>query len=239
MSAEFGEYDCNSSFVSQAISYFDAHSMSWTAWSWYSQGGATLIQECKYPQLMSDYNGTPLPSMGTYIYQRLLNYAGVTGGTPTPTPTLPPVSGPVSKLWYFAEGRAGAGFTEFLTLGNPTSSACQVTITYLTQPDGKPNGTKTVSVHVPAATRVTEWVDGDLGTSPAGPGISDAATVSVNSTATPSCSGIVAERPMYFNALGTNSGSDVLGVTHTSSTLYFADLASGSQAGGGSVASFL
>jgi len=145
----------------------------------------------------------------------------------------------VSKVWYFAEGRAGGGFKEFLTLGNPTSTACQVTITYLTQPDGKPNGTKTVSVTVPAATRVTQWVDGDLGTSPSGPGISDAATVSVNNAATPACGGIVAERPMYFNALGTSSGSDVLGVTHTSSTFYFADLASGSQAGGGSVASFL
>ena len=152
---------------------------------------------------------------------------------------MPPVSGPVSKLWYFAEGRAGGGFKEFLTLGNPTSADCQVTITYLTQPDGHANGTKIVSVKVPAATRVTEWVDGDLGTSPNGPGISDAATVSVNSSATPACSGIVAERPMYFNAQGTNSGSDVLGVTHTSSSFYFADLATGSQPGGGSVASFL
>ncbi len=159
--------------------------------------------------------------------------------TPTPTPTLPPVSGPVSKVWYFAEGRAGAGFKEFLTMGNPTGNNCQVNITYLTQPDGGPNGTKTVSVSVPAFRRVTEWVDGDLGTSPTGPGISDAATVTVDTAATPNCSGIVAERPMYFNALGTNSGSDVVGVTHAGTTFYFADLATGSQAGGGSSSSFL
>jgi hypothetical protein len=82
-------------------------------------------------------------------------------------------------------------------------------------------------------------VDGDLGTSPSGPGISDAAIVSVNSSATPNCSGIVAERPMYFTALGTNSGSDVVGVTHTGTTFYFADLPVGGQAGGGSYASFL
>ena len=44
---------------------------------------------------------------------------------------------------------------------------------------------------------------------------------------------------MYFNALGTNSGSDVVGVTHTSTTFYFADMAVGKQAGGGSVSSFL
>ena len=157
----------------------------------------------------------------------------------SPTPTLPPVSGPVSKVWYFAEGRAGAGFKEFLTLGNPTGTDCQVTITYLTQPDSGLAGSKTVAVDVPASKRVTEWVDGDLGTSPSGHGISAAATVSVNSAASPSCSGIVAERPMYFNALGTNSGSDVVGVTHTSTTFFFADLATGSQPGGGSVSSFL
>ncbi len=238
MSAEFGEYQCGSSFVSSAISYFDSHMMGWTAWAWYnvsstSQGG------CGYPQLILDYNGTPSQSMGAYIYQQLLNYANVTSSSPTPTPTLPPVTGPVSKLWYFAEGRAGAGFKEFLTLGNPTNNACQVTIQYLTQPDSGNGGTKTVSVSVPASRRVTEWVDGDLGTSPTGPGISNAAIVSVNSGATPNCSGIVAERPMYFNALGTNSGSDVVGVTHTGTTFYFADLAVGAQAGGGSYASFL
>ncbi len=169
----------------------------------------------------------------------LFAYGPGSNPTPTPTPTLPPVSGPVSKVWYFAEGRAGGGFKEFLTLGNPTANACQVNITYLTQPDSGTGGTKTVSVSVPASKRVTEWVDGDLGTSATGPGISDAATVSVDTTTTPNCSGIVAERPMYFNALGTNSGSDVVGVTHTGTTFYFADLAVGSQAGGGSYSSFL
>ncbi len=169
----------------------------------------------------------------------------IQSGVPTPTvspsltPTPPPVSGPVSKVWYFAEGRAGAGFKEFLTMGNPTTNPCQVKITYLTQPDRGPAGTKTVSVSVPAAHRVTEWVDGDLGTAPSGPGISDAATVSVDTTATPKCSGIVAERPMYFSALGTTGGSDVVGVTHTGTTYYFADLPVGSQPGGGNSSSFL
>jgi hypothetical protein len=192
--------------------------------------------------LVSDYNGTPLANMGTYIYQQLLNYAGVSGGgPPSPTPTLPPVTGPVSKIWYFAEGRAGAGFDEFLTLGNPTGTNCQVTITYMTHTDGGVDGTKTVSVPVNASTRVTRWVDADLGTSRSGPGISVAATVSVDTTSTPTCTGIVAERPMYFNARaqGTNSGSDVVGVTHPGTTFYFADLATGSQPGGGSSASYL
>ncbi len=219
-----------------AVNYFDQHMMGWTAWAWYSTGG-TNAQEVGYPQLVSNYNGTPLANMGTYIHQQLLSYVNI--GVPSPTPTLPPVTGPVSKVWYFAEGRVGAGFSEFLTLGNPTSATCQVNLTYLTQPDSGPGGTKTFSFSVPASTRVTRWVDSDLGTSTTGHGISDAAMISVNTTATPTCNGIVAERPMYFTALGTRSGSDVVGVTHTSTTFYFADLAAGTQLGGGSYSSFL
>jgi hypothetical protein len=220
MSAESGQYDCKSDYMSQLLAYFDAHNIGWTAWSWYDVGNPKSI--CGYPQLITDYNGIPAASMGTYIYQHLLSYANGApppsptpnpSPSPTPPPPPPPVTGPVSKLWYFAEGRAGGGFKEFLTLGNPTNTNCQVTIEYLTQPDQGPGGTKTVSVSVPASRRVTEWVDGDLGTSPTGPGISDAAIVSVDTTITPSCSGIVAERPMYFNALGSNSGSDVVGIT--------------------------
>jgi hypothetical protein len=82
-------------------------------------------------------------------------------------------------------------------------------------------------------------VDGDLSTSPTGPGISDAAIITVDNTRTPNCSGIVAERPMYFNAMGIKSGSDVVGITHTGTTFYFADLAVGNEAGGGSYTSFI
>ena len=161
--------------------------------------------------------------------------------TPSPTPTATSASGPVSKLWYFAEGRVGAGFDEFLTLGNPTSNNCQVTITYMTQPDRGAGYSKSVSVPVAPSTRVTRWVDSDLGTSRAGPGISVAATVSVDTTTTPGCTGIVAERPMYFNAhvQQVNSGSDVLGVTSPGTTFYFADLAIGNQPGGGFYSSYL
>jgi len=242
ISAENGEYDCGTGYLSQLYSYFDAHMIGWVGWSWVSVGSI-----CKYPQLISDYSGTPSANTGILIYQYLRAYASVPAPiptpspspTPSPTPPPTPVTGPVNKVWYFAEGRAGAGFKEYLTLGNPTTTACQVSIQYLMQADNGTTGSKTVAVTVPASRRVTEWVDGDLGTTPTGPGISNAATVSVNSSATPACSGIVAERPMYFNALGTNSGSDVVGVTHTGTTFYFADLAVGAQLGGGTYASFL
>src|SRR5205823_510880 len=74
----------------------------------------------------------------------------ITNTTPTPTPTptkipsptatpspTPPPGGtvPVNTQWYFAEGRVGAGFKEYLTLGNPSSTACQVTLQYFYTPD--------------------------------------------------------------------------------------------------------
>src|SRR5205085_9707435 len=52
--------------------------------------------------------------------------------------------------------------------------------------------------------------------------------VSVNSTTTPNCKGVIAERPIYFtNFAGVSSGSDVLGATHTGKTFYFADVSTG------------
>src|SRR5207237_8846490 len=63
----------------------------------------------------------------------------------------------------------------------------------------------------------------------------DSAIVTVNSSLSPKCTGIVAERPMYFtNFIGVSSGSDVLGSTHTDTTFYFADVPTG-----GGYASFL
>ena len=241
MSLENGEYDCGTTYMSQLLSYFDAHQMSWIGWAWFSTGSA-----CGYPQVITDYSGTPAASMGILEYDQLLTYANqpipspTPGPSPSPSPTpLPGLGGPVSSVWYFPEGRAGGGFKEWLTLENPTSAYCTVTIAYLAQPDGRANFRKIVSVNVPADSRMTEWVDGDLGTSPTGPGISDAAQIIVNSTATPGCTGIVAERPMYFNALGTNSGSDVIGLTKLGTTFYFGDLAQGAQPGGGSYSSFI
>ena len=221
MSAENGEYDCSSSYMSQLLPYFDAHLIGWTSWAWYSVGS-----QCGYPQLVADYQGTPAPNMGAYVYQHLLSYAGLT--------PPPPAVGPVSSTWYFAEGRAGGHFREYLTLGNPTSSNCSVSIQYLYTPDHGTAQTKTVSVNVPAERRITEYVDTDLGTSPTGIGISDSAIVTASG-----CPGIVAERPMYFNALGVNSGSDTLGATSLGTSFYFGDLAEGAQPGSGNYYSFL
>lgn len=69
MSAESGEYDCGTGYMSQLLSYFDAHHISWVAWAWVVQGAP-----CGYPQLIQDYRGTPVPGMGQLVYARLRGY---------------------------------------------------------------------------------------------------------------------------------------------------------------------
>ena len=132
----------------------------------------------------------------------------------------------------------GAGFTQWLTLGNPTGSDCQATIQYFYTPDSGSSHTKQLTVSVPKYTRVTQSVNQDLGISSTGGGNSVSATVDVGS----SCPGIVAERPIYNttfgNPLGVNSGTDVIGATQTGTAFYFADVRTGPQ-NGGSVSSFL
>ncbi len=152
-------------------------------------------------------------------------YAFGVSGTPPPPP--PPSStpgtskAPVNKTWYFAEGKVGAGFTEFLTIENPGAVSCAVNIQYLLGSGGP----VTVPVNVPPFSRYTESVNNDLHMSASGSGYqTDSAIVSVTSA---NCAGVVAERPIYFtNFQGISSGTDVLGATHTGSDYYFADVSS-------------
>jgi hypothetical protein len=200
IAAETGEYQCTSSYTSQLLPYFDAHQIGWLAWSWVARGDV-----CGYPQLVTDYQGTPSSPTGQYVYQHLHSYAFV--------------SGPSSKTWYFAEGRVGGNFSEFITLGNadPTND-CPVTLQYVLE-----NGTlQTHQIIVPRASRTTESVNADLGVAPSGPGVSVSTIVTVSAPSP--CIGIVAERPMYFNFHGNRGGTDVVGATHTARTFYLADV---------------
>jgi endoglucanase len=232
ISDESGEYDCQTSFESQLLSYFDAHNISWMGWAWTVQGSASV---CTYPQVITDYQGTPAPSMGQLEYQHLLSY--VPAGTQPPpvptvtstgTPTLP--AGPTSKTWYFAEGRVGKGFREYLTLENPSGNVCAANIQYNYTPDNGQPANKTVAVTIRPYSRLTESVNNDLGFVDLGTAAATVATVvSVNTAQSGYCSGIVAERPMYFVHFQgrISSGTDVLGSTHLSNTYYFADVPGG------------
>ena len=126
----------------------------------------------------------------------------------------------MSKIWYFAEGKVGQGFTQYLTLENPNpNNDCSVSIQYLLS-SGNPI---TKNVTVPRATRYTETVNSDLNMPPSSTAYqTDSAIVT---TTNPNCNGIVAERPMYFtNFLSVSSGSDVVGATSLATSFYFADM---------------
>lgn len=216
MSAENGEYDCGTSYMSPLLSYFDAHSIGWMAWAWVSVGSP-----CGYPQLITDYQGTPAASMGVLIYQQLLSYAGIKSPpTPTPSPTPSPTTSPVNSTWYFAEGKVGSGFTEYLTIENPDSvNSCSVNIQYLLV-----SGNTSKSITVPAGSRYTVSVNNDLQT-PANSSSSKEVSTVVTVPSGTSCKGVVAERPIYFtNFFGISSGTDVVGATQTGKNFYFADV---------------
>jgi hypothetical protein len=152
------------------------------------------------------------------------------GAAPTPPPNTPP--GPVNRNWYLAEGRVGKGFREYLTLENPAATPCAVNIQYNYTPDGGSPANKTVAVTVNPYSRLTESVNNDLGFVDLGGSAATVATVvTVNSTATGNCNGVVVERPMYFVGFHgqISSGTDVLGSTTLSNTYYFADVPSGAN----------
>ena len=165
---------------------------------------------------------------------------GVSVPTPTPTATLnhapntPP--GPSNKTWYFAEGRIGKGFREYLTVENTSATACAANIRYDYTPDGGAPTSKSVAITVNPYSRLTESANGDIGYADSSSTAANvAAVVTVNGIVTPNCSGVVVERPIYFmNFHGISSGTDVLGSTQLHTTSYFADVQSSA-----SVASYL
>jgi hypothetical protein len=133
---------------------------------------------------------------------------------------------PTSQTWYFAEGRVGGGFVQWLTIGNPNNASCTVSIQYYYKMDNSTvNSQKKVSFTVERATRHTQYVNNDLNVKQNDlNGAILSATVS-----TSDCAGITAERPMYFtNFHGTSSGTDVFGATSTQNDFYFAEVPVGS-----------
>jgi streptogramin lyase len=170
------------------------------------------------------HDGLIVDSQGNVFFTEQYQYAlgKIAAGTMLQPPSNSYPPGPTAKNWYFAEGRVGAGFNEFITLSNPdVTNACIVDLQYLLE-----NGAPVVKkITIPPGRRWTESVTSDLGTSVNGTGIS-VATMVTNDPVSP-CLGVVSERPMYFNYHGDVSGSDVVGATHTARSFYFADIASG------------
>ncbi len=223
ISAESGEYDCKADFMRSLVSYLDAHHISWIGWAWYAQGSA-----CSFPQLVSDYYGTPEPAMGMYIYQTLVRYAGAVPKTSFTVSR--PGTGPVNRQWYFADEPAGEGFSQVLILDNASVQDCAVRVQYILQPARGNQAQvtiKTVSLKVKALARVSAQVNSDVGIPVVGPGMLVAAIVRVDDSATPGCSGVVAERAVHLNNGKFMAGSAMPGLTSTSTTFFFADVPTG------------
>lgn len=217
ISTESGEYDCKSGFIQSLSAYFDAHRIGWIAWAWYAGGSP-----CAFPQLVSDYLGTPEPALGTYVYHALLAYAGV---SPPTSPSAPQAgSGPVSRQWYFPGELVGDGFAQTLVLDNASTQTCAVRLAYVLQPEqGKPL-LKTVALQIAPLARISEQVNRDVGVAVDAPHVLVAALLSVNAGAAPTCPGIVVERATHLKSGDFSGGSALAGQTRTSRSFFFADV---------------
>ncbi|RJP34457.1 MAG: hypothetical protein C4536_02670 [Actinobacteria bacterium] len=113
--------------------------------------------------------------------------------------------------FYFAEGYTGAGFQEYLCLGQPVDAPLDVTVTYLFR-DGT---TRQETYNVPALSRFTVNVNGVVGAD---------MEVSLKCEAE---FPFIAERPMYFDYGGGGAhwtgGHDVMGASGSSYAWYFAE----------------
>ncbi|MBU1669979.1 MAG: hypothetical protein KKF41_03415 [Actinobacteria bacterium] len=123
-------------------------------------------------------------------------------------PPMPPPS-QWKSTFYFAEGYTGENFQEYATFENPNGTAADTWITCMF-PDGT---TQSQYYSLAPASRLTVDMNQLVG---AGKEVS----MRVVSTGT----GMVAERPMYFNYNGAwTGGSDAIGATSANTSWYFAE----------------
>lgn len=222
ISAESGEYDCQASFLQRLIPYLDTHHISWIGWAWYAQGSA-----CSFPQLVSDYTGTPEPEMGLYIYQMLVRYAGR-----TPRTSFPPVGpdgGPAARQWYFPSEPVGEGFSQVLVLAATSTRDCPVTVQYILQQARGSQAQimrKTVTLVIRAPGRVTLQVNRDVGVPVSAPAMLVATIAQVDGSG---CPGIVAERAVHLNSGQQLTGSALSGFTQARTMFFFADVPTGER----------
>ena len=115
--------------------------------------------------------------------------------------------------FYFAEGTTRPGFDPYLCVMNPSDTGSEVRITYMLG-DGR---NVEQALQVGAHSRSTVRVRDVLGTGDDPAHDFSARVMALNGT------GIVAERPQYFDCRGRTGGHDVIGATSSSTVLYFAE----------------
>jgi hypothetical protein len=135
---------------------------------------------------------------------------------------------PSGTKWYFAEGRIGKGFRQYLTIANPNSFPCSIQVEYLyTRDSDNQSNTKIINLSVAAQSRTTESVNADLSIPDSMVlGATDSIIANVSQS---NCKKLVFERPMYFqNFNGVSSGTDVIGATTLGTSFELADVPTGS-----------
>jgi endoglucanase len=72
IAGEFGAYDCTTGYIGTAIAYFNAHHISWLAWTWGTGS-------CTGPSLLASWPATPSAPYGAFIRTELLAVAARRG----------------------------------------------------------------------------------------------------------------------------------------------------------------
>jgi hypothetical protein len=129
-----------------------------------------------------------------------------------------------ATTWYLAEGATHSGFDLFYLLQNPTTTAADVTVTYLL-PSGAPLQKSYV---VPAQSRFNIWVNAEQ--VPEGSGQRPLAATDVSAVIT-STNGVplIVERAMYLTRAGQlfAAGHESAGVTSPATSWFLAEGATG------------
>jgi endoglucanase len=69
VAGEMGEDDCSAAFVTQVMTWLDAHHQSYLAWTWDTWGA-----RCSSMSLIQNYDGTPLPGYGQGVHDYLAGH---------------------------------------------------------------------------------------------------------------------------------------------------------------------
>jgi hypothetical protein len=123
-----------------------------------------------------------------------------------------------AKTFFFAEGTCRPNFDPYICIQNPTASSAHVRINYMLGS----GDTREQTLDVPANSRQTVTVKNTLGSGNDSAHDFSAKVESVNGTP------IIAERPMYFNYMGSlgvpvTGGHDVIGALYPAGAYYFAE----------------
>lgn len=140
---EFGQYCDTDTYVSDLLTYAQGKNIHWTAWAWW-------VQDCSFPSIVADWNGTPLGTVGALVKQYLTAGAAATTtqapATTTKAPTTAPTSTTTTKAPTSAPttakgattaptsapttAKANSTTTAPTTTKAPSTTGCSLTVTF-------------------------------------------------------------------------------------------------------------